>query len=156
MVKYSAHASLVAKPVEAQSQAMQAQDNPEPVRKNLRDIAATSSQSSLEVGRKLFHFRPLFRALQRILKEAMQVFILLGLIVVFLLSRRRAWFLLITPIYYFIFQGFFHSEFRYTLPMQYFVFTFAAVTWVLLVTLMTQGVMKATNKIRQFRTPAVS
>lgn len=156
MVKYSAHASLVAKPVEAQSQALQAQENPEPVKKNLRDLAAASSQSPLEVGQKLFHFRPLFRALQRILKEALQVFILSGLIVVFLLSQRRAWFLLITPIYYFIFQGFFHSEFRYTLPMQYFVFTFAAVTWVLLVTLIVRGIMKTADKIKRLHQPAVS
>jgi hypothetical protein len=151
MVKYSAHASLVAKPVEAKSQELQMQENPQPVRKPLRELAASSSQSPLEVGRKLFYFRPLFRALQRMSKESMQVFILLGLIAVFILSRRRAWFVLITPIYYFIFQGFFHSEFRYTLPMQYFVFTFAAVTWVLLVTPMARGIVKIGNKIRHFR-----
>jgi hypothetical protein len=156
MVKYSAHAPLVAKPEEAKSQALQMQENPEPVRKHLRELAAASSQSPLEVGRKLFWFRSLFRALQRIVKESMQVFILLGLIVVFLLSRRRAWFVLITPIYYFLFQGFFHTEFRYTLPMQYFIFTLAAVTWVLLITLIARGVVKIINKTKRFPTLAVS
>jgi hypothetical protein len=156
MVKYSAHATLVAKPEEAKSQALQAQENPEVVRKSLRDLAATSSQAPLEAGRKLFWFRPLFRALQRIAKESMQVFILLGLIVVFLLSRRRAGFLFITPVYYFIFQGFFHSEFRYTLPMQYFIFTFAAVTWVVLITLIARGITKIVHRTRRFGEPAVS
>jgi hypothetical protein len=150
MVKYSAHAPLVFKPAEAKSQELKAQENAEPVRKHLQEIAAQSSRSPLEVGRRLFWFRPLFRALQRVTKEAMQVFILLGLISVFLLSRRRAWFLFATPMYYFIFQGFFHTEFRYTLPMQYFVFTFAAVTWVLSVTMICRGIVKITSKTGLF------
>lgn len=154
MVKYSAHAPLVAKPVEAESQALQARENPEPARPHLQELAAASSQAPLAVGRKLFGLRPLFRALQRIAKEAMQIFALAGLLAVLLLSRRRAVFLMIAPLYYFLFQGFFHTEFRYTLPMQYFVFTFAAVTWVLLITLLVRGVVKTANKIGLFRASA--
>jgi hypothetical protein len=67
---------------------------------------------------------------------------------VFFLSRRRAWFLLIVPLYYFLFQGFFHTEFRYTLPMQYFVFTFAAVSWVLAITLLLRGLHKVFRRFR--------
>jgi hypothetical protein len=154
MVKYSAHAPLVAKPVEAESQTLQTRETPEPVRENLRELAAASSQSALAVGRSLFHLRPGFRALQRIAKESMQIFILLGLSAVLLLSRRRAGFILITPIYYVLFQGFFHTEFRYTLPMQYFVFILAAVTWVLLLTLTARGIVKITRKIGLFGNPA--
>jgi hypothetical protein len=36
------------------------------------------------------------------------------------------------PLYSFIFQSVLHTEFRYTLPMQYFLFVFAAVAWVAL------------------------
>jgi hypothetical protein len=151
MVRYSAHAPLVAKPVEAQSQELQMQENPLPVKKNWRELAAQTGQSGLGIGRRLFYLRPLFRMLQRVAKEAMQTVILGGVIMVFLLSRRRAGFLLIPPIYYFLFQGFFHSEFRYTLPMQYFVFTFAAVGWVVAVTLLSRGIMKIIRKTRRFR-----
>ena len=152
MVKYSAHAPLVAKPEEAKWQELKTQESAEPVKKEWQEIAAQSRQSSLVVGRNLFWFRAALRALQRVSKEAMQIFILIGLSVVFLLSRRRTWLILITPIYYFIFQGFMHTEFRYTLPMQYFVFTFAAVTWVLMVTMICQGIGKIVNKISLFRT----
>lgn len=156
MVKYSAHAPLVAKPVEAQSQARQARENPAPVRQQFQELAAASSQSPLEAGRKLFWLRPLFRALQRVSKETMLVFIVLGLGAVVLLSRRRAGFLFITPLYYFIFQAFFHTEFRYTLPMQYFVFIFAAVIWVLLMSLVVRGIIKIAGKIGLFRAPVAS
>ncbi|MBI3653086.1 MAG: glycosyltransferase family 39 protein [Acidobacteria bacterium] len=151
MMKYSAHAPLVAKPVEAQAQALQTQENPPLVKTNWQEIAAQSRLSALEVGRKLFWLRPLFRSLQRVTKEAMQTFIVLGVIVVFLLSRRRAALLLIVPLYYFIFQAFMHTEFRYTLPMQYFLFTFAAVGWVVLVTLLIRGIVKIANKTGPFR-----
>jgi hypothetical protein len=156
MVKYSAHAPLVAKPVEAASRALQAQETSEPVRKQLQELAAVSSQSALEVGRKLFWLRPLFRALQRVAKESMQISIVLGLLAVLLLSRRRAGFIFITPLYYFLFQGFFHTEFRYTLPMQYFVFIFAAAAWVVLLTLMVRGMRRIASKIGLSRAPVAS
>jgi len=41
-------------------------------------------------------------------------------------------FLSIVPLYYFLFQSAMHTEFRYTLPMQYFMFVFAATVWVLI------------------------
>ncbi|HZM86018.1 MAG TPA: glycosyltransferase family 39 protein [Blastocatellia bacterium] len=88
---------------------------------------------SLAFGNSLVWIRPLFRALQRVAKETMLLFVMIGLPVVFLVSRRRAFFILLVPLYYLVMQGTMHIEFRYTLPMQYFVFVFAAATWVLLV-----------------------
>jgi hypothetical protein len=143
MLKYSAHAPLVFKIEEAKQL-----ERSLPVRTNWQALDAQSNTSSLNVGKSLFWLRPLIRALQRIAKEVMLFFILLGVAIVFLLSRHRAWFILIVPLYYFIFQAFMHTEFRYTLPMQYFVFAFAAVSWVLLVYLIGSGISKLINKIK--------
>jgi hypothetical protein len=151
MVKYSAHAPLIFKTAELQAQELKAQETVEPVKKEWQEIAAQSGKASLAVGRKIFWLRPLLRFFQRIAKEAMQIFILIGAGMAFFLSRRRAWLILATPIYYFIFQGFFHTEFRYTLPMQYFVFTFAAVTWVLLLTVIGKTIVQIVNKTGLFR-----
>ena len=71
---------------------------------------------------------------------------LLSLVALLLLSPTRTWFFAGVPIYYFLFQGFFHTEFRYTLPMQYFVFTFAAVTWVLALAMMGRGIKKIVKR----------
>lgn len=76
--------------------------------------------------------RPVVRSLQRLIKEPMRFFILLGVVVMFLGSWRRALVLAQVPLYYMLFQSFMHTEFRYTLPMQYFLFVFAAVGWVLI------------------------
>lgn len=127
MMKYSADAPLVYRLSEAG-----ALTRSEPIIKEWRELADASAPSSASLGRSLALTRPLARPLQRLSKEAMLPFILLGMLATALVSLRRAAFLLITPVYYFIFQGFFHTEFRYTLPMQYFLFTFAAVAWVVL------------------------
>jgi hypothetical protein len=62
----------------------------------------------------------------------MIVFIIIGGLFLFAVSGRRALFISMVPLYYFVFQSAMHTEFRYTLPMQYFVFVFAATTWVLI------------------------
>ena len=59
-------------------------------------------------------------------------FILLGIIALAAASRRRAMLISMVPLYYLIFQSAMHTEFRYTLAMHYFLFIFAAVTWVLI------------------------
>jgi len=52
--------------------------------------------------------------------------------------------ILTVPLYYFLFQSAMHTEFRYTLPMQYFVFVFAAIVWVMLGGLVLNGVRRIT------------
>ncbi len=139
MMKYSAHAPLVYK--------IQTGVPPErPVREHWRDLAASSNEATLTVGQSLFWLRPVIRSLQRITKEVMRLFIFVGLLALLLLAPRRVWFFAVVPIYYFLFQGFFHTEFRYTLPMQYFVFTFAAVAWVLAVTLIGRGLKRLVKR----------
>jgi hypothetical protein len=143
MVKYSAHAPLILKPQEAAALA-----RTEPIKPGWEILLMESGDGSLSIGRRLAFLRVPLRTGQRLAKEAMQSFIWIGVIAVFFLSRRRAWFLLIVPLYYFLFQGFFHTEFRYTLPMQYFVFTFAAVSWVLAITLLFRGLRMLMRRFR--------
>jgi hypothetical protein len=143
MVKYSAHAPLILKPQEAAALA-----RTEPVKQGWEILLMESGDGSLSIGRRLAFLRVPLRTGQRLAKEAMQSFIWIGVIAVFFLSRRRAWFLLSVPLYYFLFQGFFHTEFRYTLPMQYFVFTFAAVSWVLAITLLFRGLRMLMRRFR--------
>ncbi|HSB11129.1 MAG TPA: glycosyltransferase family 39 protein [Blastocatellia bacterium] len=125
MLKYSAHAPLVLKIDQASDRQRSA-----PMKRGWEGIA--SDDSSLAVGRSLFWLRPVVRPLQRAGKETMLSFIIIGAVSVFLMSWRRALFLLIVPLYYFVFQSAMHTEFRYTLPMQYFMFVFAATAWVLI------------------------
>ena len=84
------------------------------------------------VGKGFFWLRPVARAAQRLTKETMLLMIFIGGLLAFLAAWRRAMFIAIVPLYYFIFQSALHMEFRYTLPMQYFLFVFAAVAWVAL------------------------
>jgi len=123
MVKYSAHAPLVYKI----SQTGGLERNL-PIRPEWESLAG--DDSSLTIGRAIFWTRPVIRALQRLIKEPMSYSILLGAVILFLACRRRALFLGIVPLYYFLFQSFTHTEFRYTLPMQYFLFVFSAIVWV--------------------------
>lgn len=56
-----------------------------------------------------------------------------GLAVVLLRKQRVAWVILsAVPLYYFCVQSFFHTEYRYVLAVNYFLFAFAAlgVTWI--------------------------
>jgi hypothetical protein len=52
-------------------------------------------------------------------------------------------FISIVPLYYFLFQSAMHTEFRYTLPMQYFLFVFAAVAWVIIGVGIARGISRA-------------
>ena len=123
MVNYAAHAPLVYR---------LGQQNPPPadatVRPEWRDLAERAPR--LSPGRWLFWLRPVARAAQRLTKETMLVMIVIGVLLAFAIAWRRAMFMAIVPLYYFIFQSAVHTEFRYTLPMQYFLFVFAALGWV--------------------------
>ena len=91
-----------------------------------------SAGHMLAFGHAVSWARPMLRALQRVVKETVLPFIIIGTPIVLLVSRRRAVFILMVPLYFFVAQGLLHTEFRYTLPMHYFLFVFAAVTWVLI------------------------
>ncbi|HJQ68632.1 MAG TPA: glycosyltransferase family 39 protein [Blastocatellia bacterium] len=122
MFKYSAHAPLVYKECERQ-------DAPPPETKAHAQGAA-ADRTALEVGNSICWMRPAVRAVQRVAKETVLLFIIIGAVIVFTLSRRRALLLLIVPIYFLIFQSIVHLEFRYTIPIHYFLFIFAAAGWV--------------------------
>ncbi len=124
MTKYSAQAPLV-----FASESTRAIE-PSQIRKEWRDVYP--DRPTIAVGQAVSFLRLPVRALQRLTKEAMQLFILFGLLVMLIASPRRALFLLMVPIYYLLFQSLMHTEFRYTLPMQYFLFIFAAIAWVLM------------------------
>ncbi len=126
MVKYSAHAPLVYKI--AQTRTLQ---RTLPVKPEWESLVG--DDSSLTFGRAIFWARPVLRALQRLIKEPMGYFILVGAVLMFVASWRRSLFLGMVPLYYLLFQSFTHTEFRYTLPMQYFLFVFAAIVWVVLI-----------------------
>lgn len=129
MLKYSAQAPLVLTISQASSRERTA-----PIKPGWRTItpSITPNQGSLAVGESIFWMRPAVRGLQRVAKEVMLGFIILGAIILFAASWRRALFISIVPLYYFLFQSAMHTEFRYTLPMQYFMFVFAAAAWVLI------------------------
>jgi hypothetical protein len=139
MMKYSAHAPLVYKIAEAKSQQRTA-----PIKPGWEN--RVTEGSSLAMGESLFWMRPIARAAQRIAKETMLLFIIAGAAVLFAASWRRALFISIAPIYYLLFQSFMHTEFRYTLPMQYFLFVFAAITWFLISAGIWNGMKAAINK----------
>jgi hypothetical protein len=79
----------------------------------------------------------------------MLLFVIAGAAVLFAASWRRGLFLSVVPAYYLLFQSFMHTEFRYTLPMQYFLFVFAALTWVLIVAGLWNAIKAAINKKRK-------
>ena len=149
MVKYSAHAPLVYKISEAKSRQRTA-----PIKPGWE--AMVTDGSSLAIGESLFWMRPAVRAAQRIVKEAMLLFVFAGAAVLFAASWRRALFLSIVPMYYFLFQSFMHTEFRYTLPMQYFLFVFAALTWVLVGAGVWGAIKAAINKGQKSRDAQVA
>ena len=141
MLKCSAHAPLVLTNSQSTSRLRTL-----PVKRGWSEIAS-EDDSSLAAGRSIFWLRPVVRGLQRITKETMIVFIILGAMILFAASWRRALFVSIVPLYYFLFQSAMHTEFRYTLPMQYFVFVFAAIVWVMLGGLVLNGVRRIMNVV---------
>jgi hypothetical protein len=86
----------------------------------------------ITIGTLLDWVRPAARAIQRAIKESLLLLIILGAVATFILSPRRALILWIVPAYYLLSQSIMHYEFRYIMPMHYFVLVFAAVFWVLL------------------------
>jgi hypothetical protein len=142
MLKYSAHAPLVFRISEARSL-----QRTLPIRPQWESIA--TDDSSLGIGRSIFWVRPVVRSFQRLIKEPMRFFILFGAAVLVLSFWRRALFLAQVPLYYMLFQSFMHTEFRYTLPMQYFIFAFAAVTWCLVITGASAGVRYLRRRLIQ-------
>jgi Dolichyl-phosphate-mannose-protein mannosyltransferase len=141
MLKYSAHAPLVFTISQADERRRVL-----PVIKGWREIA--SDGSALAPGTSLFWLRPAVRPIQRMTKETMLLFVILGAAILFAASPRRAIFLLMVPLYYFIFQSVMHTEFRYTLPMHYFLFVFAAAVWALIIASISSGVGRLLNKKR--------
>jgi hypothetical protein len=125
MMKYSAHAPLVFRASEVRPP-----DRLAVIKPGWETLGA--NERVLVAGRAVSWMRPAIRALQRATKETMLPFILIGTLLVALVSWRRALFLYLVPLYYLLVQSFLHTEFRYTLAMQYFLFTFAAVVWVLI------------------------
>jgi hypothetical protein len=124
MLKYSAHAPLVLR------SRPDSVGPPFPLNPNWRQ--AVTKPTVLSFADRLNWLRIPVRALQRVTKETMLAFVLIGAIVMFFASWRRAFFILMVPVYYLFFQSLMHVEFRYTLPMHYFLFVFAAVVWVLM------------------------
>jgi hypothetical protein len=141
MLSYSAQAPLVYGIKQAGSLERTA-----PIRKGWESLPSDSS--SLAVGRSLVWIRPVIRLLQRITKEAMQLMIAFGALALFLASGRRALFISIVPLYYLVFQSFVHTEFRYTFPMQPFVFVFAAIGWILIGRSMLTGVKYLAGRVK--------
>ena len=141
MFKYSANAPLVYKPSQVQGRAPA-----HPIKKGWED--RLSDGSVLRFGESLFWLRPVLRFLQRAIKETLHLFIIAGLVMTAAASLRRTLFLLAVPVYYLIFQSFMHTEFRYTLPMHYFIFVFAAVGWTALGRLLLGGSRRLFEKLR--------
>ena len=141
MLKYSAHAPLVLTISQSKSQ-----QRTLPIKRGWNEFAS-EDDSSLIVGKDIFWLRPVVRGLQRITKETMLVFIILGAMILCAASWRRALFISIVPLYYFLFQSSMHTEFRYTLPMQYFLFVFAAIVWVMLGASASKGVGRIMNVV---------
>ena len=75
----------------------------------------------------------------------MLLFIIIGVVILSGLSWKRSLLLLTVPIYYFVFQSAMHTEFRYTLPMQYFMFVFAGVVWVLIGAGISKGIARVSS-----------
>jgi hypothetical protein len=107
----------------------------------------TIDRSAVTIGKRISWMRPPARAFQRAAKETGWLFILAGLAILMIGSRRRALFILIVPLYYLLFQSVMHTEFRYTLAMRYFLFVFAAITWTLLLTVAVTGVREGVHRI---------
>jgi len=108
----------------------------------------TASRAALAPGQRLGLIRWPVKALQRLIRETTLALLLVGSSAVLLLSPRRWLFFAAVPAYYMLFQSVLHTEFRYTLPMQYLLFTFAAVGWVALGNQVYSYVLQALQTLR--------
>ena len=124
MLKYSAYAPLVSRTGEpASSTAASSGSDSEGER---------VSRTALVFGESLTLLRPVVRAVQRAAKETALPFVLVGALVLFSASWRKGMFAMMVPLYYFLVQSSIHTEFRYVLPMHYFMFMLAGIVWVLI------------------------
>jgi hypothetical protein len=145
-LKYSAHAPLVYRNSEVNPY-----EKTGAIRKGWEPLV-TDGASSLKVGKSFGWARPAVRAVQRVTKETMLGFVILGVVLMLVAARRRSLFLLTIPIYYWLFQCFMHTEFRYTLPMHYFLFVFAAVVWVMVGVAIWNGLKRIITRARDAKT----
>ncbi|MBI4853747.1 MAG: WecB/TagA/CpsF family glycosyltransferase [Acidobacteria bacterium] len=121
MTKYSAHAPLV-RPELPDKKALF-----EEYKEKYGLVVGTFSYYS-DNGTTLDYFRPLVRALQRIFKEGLWIFIFLGILIS--TKNFHSWLLIATvPLYYLISQSAMHSEFRYVLPAHCLLFIFYGVAF---------------------------
>jgi hypothetical protein len=136
MVSYVAEADLVRKsaPAAIEEPAQHFAGGPEKAARREQNalVQAAASRRTLAFGWAIWWARPVARSLERIAKETATPFIFLGLLIVLVLAPRRALLLLGIPVYYLLVQSIMHFEFRYTLPMHYFLFVLAATVWVLI------------------------
>jgi Dolichyl-phosphate-mannose-protein mannosyltransferase len=135
MLKYSGDAPLVFRPgdrkvIEA-AERLDREQVRNPSRTHTR-LEIESDRRVVAIGERLSLLRLPVRAIQRAAKETMLATILIGVLAFFAAGWRRALFLSIVPIYYLMVQSTMHTEFRYTLPMHYFLFIFAAIAWVMM------------------------
>jgi hypothetical protein len=136
-IQYNAHAPLVFR---ADDKALAAAGAT--AREQVSDddrLAFQRGEWALSAGNLFEWSRRPVRAVQRIAKETLLLFIAAGIIMASIVSRRAAVLMLVVPGYYLLVQSLLHTEFRYTLPMQYFLFFFAAATWCLLAALLVSG-----------------
>ena len=136
MLKYSAHAPLILTLNQARSAQRTA-----PIKRGWEMLAS----DEVRVGSSIDWLRPVVRPLQRIAKETMLLFIIIGVVILSVLSWKRSLFLMIVPLYYFVFQSAMHTEFRYTLPLQYFMFVFAGVVWAMIGAGISKGIARVSH-----------
>jgi hypothetical protein len=151
MLKYSGDAPLVfratdRKVVEA-AERLDRENVKNPSRTHKR-IEIESDRRAVKIGERLSLLRPAVRAMQRTAKETMLPMLIIGALVMFAAGWRRALFISIVPIYYLLVQSTMHTEFRYTLPMHYFLFIFAAIAWVTIGSSFWRGARRLTAQRR--------
>lgn len=95
-----------------------------------QEIAAQTAPSPF--AESTSWMRPAVKRIQRILKESVVPSIVIGGVIIFMTSRRRASLIMMVPLYYLLLQSSMHTEARYTVAMQYFLFILVSTFWVLL------------------------
>jgi len=156
MLKDTAHAPLVFRSTDTKlKEALSISRSADKAHRRLTEQSEqeleTIDRSALSIGKSISWMRPPARAFQRLTKETGLLFILAGLAILLVGCRRRALFILIVPLYYFLFQSVMHTEFRYTLTMRYFLFVFAAIVWTLLLTAAVTGVREGVLRIARLK-----
>jgi hypothetical protein len=128
-LKYAAHAPLVFRPTDAPMAVAASNEEVD----DDEEAARARGRWAAAAGNNIGWARMPVRGIQRTVKETLPVFILLGAVIAFALSWRRAAFTMTVPLYYLLVQSTLHTEFRYTLPMQYYVFLLAGLCWILVI-----------------------